>query len=367
MSLFTSSTVSHKMGLGAAVLLLAAGAWMLPACSSTSDADPQTESSGDVLAVVGGADVTRADVEAEASEDLKKVEMQKLQCESSYQRSKHEVLTGVLERVVRDQLLDAEAEAQGITRDELLEKEVNSKIAGISDADIDTFYNQNQAQIRQPKENVAGQIRQYLEREKEQESYDTYIASLEAKSEVDYRLGPYRVQLETAGFPAKGPENAPVTIVEFSDFECPYCSRVVPTLKQVEENYGDKVRFVFRQFPLDFHQQAQKAAEAALCAGDQDKFWDMHGLLFEEQRELQVAQLKDKATRLELNADKFNECLDSGKYAQTVKDDVQAGVLAGVSGTPSMFINGRFLSGAQPYENIIAIIDEELESAGAAE
>ena len=160
-----------------------------------------------------------------------------------------------------------------------------------------------------------------------------------------------------------GPIDAPVTIVEFSDFQCPFCSRVIPTLKQIEESYGDKVRLVFRQFPLHrLHPQAQKAAEASLCADDQGKFWEMHDAMFADQRGLAVDSLKAKAAELELDTATFDECLDSGKYAERIETDLAEGAAVGVTGTPAMFINGRFLSGAVPYEQIAAVIDQELEA-----
>jgi protein-disulfide isomerase len=156
-----------------------------------------------------------------------------------------------------------------------------------------------------------------------------------------------------------------VTIVEFSDFECPYCSRVVPSLDQVVAKYEDSVRLVFRQFPLtSIHAQAQKAAEASLCADEQGRFWDMHDAMFAQQKELAVPQLKELAASLELDGEAFAECLDSSKFAAQVAADLRAGQAAGVSGTPAMFINGRFVNGAVPYETLAAIIDEELARRG---
>ena len=149
----------------------------------------------------------------------------------------------------------------------------------------------------------------------------------------------------------RGPD-APVTIVEFSDFQCPYCQRLAPTMDQVKSNYGDKVRLVFRQFPLPFHDDAQKAAEASLCAEDEGKFWQMHDAMFEDIRALGVAELKKTAGELELNQESFDECLDSGKYAAQVAQDTREGRAAGVSGTPAMFINGRFVSGAVSYDQL---------------
>ena len=141
--------------------------------------------------------------------------------------------------------------------------------------------------------------------------------------------------------------------MEFADFECPYCVRIVSSLKRLEETYGDNVRLVFRQFPLSsIHRHAQKAAEASLCADEQGKFWEMHDVMFEEQGTLGLTDLKEKAARLGLDSERFDACLDSSKYAARVAADFDAARRLGLTGTPAMFINGRFLSGAQPYELI---------------
>ena len=166
--------------------------------------------------------------------------------------------------------------------------------------------------------------------------------------------------------PRKGdPATAPVTIVEFSEFQCPYCSRVLPTVEKVMEEYGDKVAVVFRDFPLPMHKEAPKAAEAGHCANEQGKFWEMHDKLFENMRALQVDKLKSYAGELGLDQAKFDECLDSGRHAATVDASMKAGQAAGVRGTPAFFINGQFLNGAQPFENFKKIIDAELKAKGA--
>ena len=163
--------------------------------------------------------------------------------------------------------------------------------------------------------------------------------------------------------PMKGDVNAPVTIVEFSDFECPFCARFYSqTLKQLEEEYIDtgKVKLVFRDFPLGFHQNAQKASEAAECANEQGKFWEMHDAIFENQQSLSIASLKQWAGNLGIDTNKFNNCLDSGKYAEEVQNDFKEGSSYGVSGTPSFFINGIPMVGAQPFSAFKQIIDSEL-------
>ncbi|MEK6853393.1 MAG: thioredoxin domain-containing protein [Nanoarchaeota archaeon] len=162
----------------------------------------------------------------------------------------------------------------------------------------------------------------------------------------------------------KGDEDAPVTIIEWSDFECPFCARFYrDTLPLIEEEYikTGKVKLVFRDFPLSFHQNAQKAAEAAECAGEQGKFWEMHDLLFEQGVEGGTAGFKQYAKQLGLNTAKFNECLDSGAMASEVRKDTADGAAAGIQGTPGFLINGKLVSGAQPFSSFKQVIDAELE------
>ncbi len=158
-----------------------------------------------------------------------------------------------------------------------------------------------------------------------------------------------------------GPRTAPVTIVEFSDFQCPFCSRVGPTVKQIEEKYKDKVRLVWRNYPLPFHNNAQLAAEAAMAANEQGKFWEMHDKLFANQQALTRPDLEKYAQELGLNVEKFKAALDSGKYKGAVNADVQyANGLGGGMGTPTFFVNGRKIAGALPFEQFAQVIDEEL-------
>lgn len=156
----------------------------------------------------------------------------------------------------------------------------------------------------------------------------------------------------------RGDFNAPITLVEFSDFECPYCERHYPTLNKVLSEYKGKVRLVYKHFPLSFHPNGQKAAEASECADEQGKFWAYHDKLFENQPAgYSLDKFKQWSKDLGLNSKKFNDCLDSGKYAQKVKDDSQEGVAKGVQGTPATFVNGQLVSGAVPYESLKQIID----------
>lgn len=151
--------------------------------------------------------------------------------------------------------------------------------------------------------------------------------------------------------PQRGPKDAKVTIVEFSDYQCPFCERFYQqTLPELLKDYGDKVRFAFKDFPLPMHPDAQKAHEAAHCAGEEGKYWEMHDMLFDNRSNLGVEALKRYARNLGLNASKFNTCLDTGKYEKSVKDDMRVARSVGVNGTPTFFINGQRLVGAQPPE-----------------
>ncbi len=158
-----------------------------------------------------------------------------------------------------------------------------------------------------------------------------------------------------------GPANAKVVLVEISDFQCPYCSRHAPTMDQIMKDYAGKVRRVWINFPLSsIHPNAQKAAEAAECAGDQNKFWEMHDKIFENQSALAVDNLKSYAKDLGLNTSKFDSCLDDGKYASKIQQQSQAAQAAGVSGTPGTFVNGELVKGAYPFETFKQLIDAEL-------
>ena len=188
---------------------------------------------------------------------------------------------------------------------------------------------------------------------------------------------PQEVVVSMNDDPVKGDLNAPVTIIEFSDFQCPYCGRFFQsTLQEIERDYikTGKVRYVFRDFPLDFHKQAPKASEAANCAGEQGKYWEMHDKLFENQNALMVDKLRQYAAEVGLEPGPFDACLDSGKYAEEINRDVEDGKKAGVSGTPSFFIGksqgkgkeitGKKIIGARPYESFKQVIDQLLADQG---
>jgi protein-disulfide isomerase len=346
------NVLSRKPLIPGALVLFAALGVYLPACSA-QDQGKKMNSSNQVLAVVNGKPITEADVRQANADQFKALDRE-------YQTNLHTLMESSLQTTIQDRLVDAEAAARKVTKEQVL---AEIKPATVTDAEVDAFYEQNKAQIPKPKDQVAGQIKTYLEQQGQQKARSEYFKTLEAKYKVDMKMEPIRVEVAATG-PAKGPATAPVTIVEFSDFQCPFCSRLTPTIAEVEKKYGDKVRIVFRQYPLPFHQNAQKAAEASLCAQDQGKFWEMHDAMFGNQAALGVDQLKAKAAELGMNADKFNKCVDSGEKAAAIQADQKAGSAAGVNGTPALFVNGRFINGAVPLDQITTVVDDELRRAG---
>jgi predicted DsbA family dithiol-disulfide isomerase len=231
----------------------------------------------------------------------------------------------------------------------------------VTDADAQAYYAANKARFGTSTEQEAlSRIKAGLGQQRQNERRAAFAAELRAKHDVRMLLEPYRVPVELGAAPVRGNPRAPVTILEFSDFQCPYCVRARPSVARVREVYGDQVRFAFRHYPLDFHAQAEKAGEATACAGEQQKFWEMHDLLWTNTAKLEVADLKAHAVTLGLDAAAFGQCLDSGRYSQLVADDLASGQGYGVSGTPAFFVNGRPLVGAQPFEAFAQVIDDEL-------
>jgi len=187
-----------------------------------------------------------------------------------------------------------------------------------------------------------------------------YLLNLDAL-EINSEKHTLKLPVVNADDHAKGPANASITIIEYSDFECPYCERAYSdTVKKILANYGNQVRFVFKNFPLDFHEHAQKAAEASECAGAQGKFWEMHNMIFENQKNIAVENLKEYAQKISLNTSKFDTCLDSGATAEKIKRDIQEGISLGVTGTPVFFVNDVFVGGAYPYEYFDGLLKKML-------
>jgi len=230
---------------------------------------------------------------------------------------------------------------------------------------VRSFYAANAREMQgRSFESAAPLITRFLTEQKREDARRALVAELRKRgTTVRVSLEPPRYNVAVApADPSYGNAKAAITIVEFSDFQCPYCLRAMPTLRRIQQTYGDRVRVVWKDFPLTrIHPQATKAAEAAHCAEEQDKFWPYHDRLFANQDKLMVDDLKKHAQDLSLDAARFNACLDSEKYASRVKEGLDAGTKLGVSSTPTLFVNGRVLPGAYPYEEIAAVIDEELQ------
>jgi protein-disulfide isomerase len=287
--------------------------------------------------------------------------------EAEHAEQVHNLKTQSLDELIEQRLIDKKAKAEGIAPEKLVEREVEAKVPEPPAAEVQQVYDQTKAQGRQlpPFDQIKGEIVKYLKQRKVGEARKAFVDKLRAEAKVETLLPPLlmpKVAVAAEG-PSRGNAKAPVTIVEFSDFECPYCSRAEETVQRVMKEYEGKVRLVYRDYPLNFHPRAQKASEAALCAGDQGKYWDMHAKLFANTRALDVPQLKQHAKDLGLEPSKFDQCLDKGDKTKIVEASKKAGDEAGVTGTPAFFVNGRPLSGAVPFEKFKQIIDHELKVA----
>ncbi|HEU4402499.1 MAG TPA: thioredoxin domain-containing protein [Candidatus Polarisedimenticolia bacterium] len=266
-----------------------------------------------------------------------------------------------LDALINEQLLDKEAAARGVNRQKLMETEVTSKVADATQKEIDDFYEQNKTRMGgQTKEQMAAAINTALKSQKQGDLQRAMLASLREKYAVKVMMEPPRIDVSLDDDAAKGPAKAPVTIVEFSDYQCPYCSRAETTVQDVLKKYGDKVRLVYRDYPLPFHQNAHTAAEASECAKEQGKFWEMHGAMFANQQKLAAADLVEAAGGIGIDKEKFKTCLDSGKFKAEVDKDMQDGNKYGVTGTPTFFINGIKIVGARDVNSFAEIIDAEL-------
>jgi protein-disulfide isomerase len=305
------------------------------------------------LAQVDGVAITAEDVEKPLASQLSKLE------EQIYNLKRQRV-----EALINEKLLAKAAAKRGVSVPALLDAEVTSKVGLVTEQEIEKFYQENKAQLKGEESSVREQIRAHLQNQKLVGKREEFLKSLRSQAKIVVNLKPppvLRVELSVDGAPSKGPAKAPVTIVEFSDFHCPFCKRVLPTLAQIESRYGDKVRLIFRDFPIDnLHPEASKAHEAARCADEQGKFWAYHDKLFAGPAKSSPEIFKGFAKELGLNVTAFESCLDSGKYQAAVKKDIEEGNRAGVTGTPAFFINGRMISGAQPLESFVRVIDDEL-------
>jgi protein-disulfide isomerase len=263
--------------------------------------------------------------------------------------------------LIDDYLVENAAEQAGLSFDAYLDREVEA-LGPVSDEEIDLFYAQNKENI-QPKEDLEvlrPRIRRFLERNRTAK----VVGNLRSETEIQVLLSPSRQKIPEGGV-SRGPADAAVTLVEFSDYECPFCGKVEPTLDKLARLYPDDLRIVYRHFPLPSHPNALGAARAAVCAEAQGKFWEYHGVLFENQQALSAADLNEYAEQVGLEMPTFALCLEDEATAQAVMRDIEVGRRAGATATPTFYINGIQLRGAQELQAFQKLVEaERKQSAG---
>ena len=234
-----------------------------------------------------------------------------------------------------------------------------------ADGEINAFIKEKNIPKEQVNPQIKERIKQYLSIEKKKEALENWLAEQTKKTEINiFFQQPRRptFDVKVGDAPFFGDKNAKVEVVEFSDFQCPFCSKASAILKDLKKKYGNKIKIAFKQYPLPFHSQAKMAAVAALCANDQDMkfFWKMHDAMFADQSKLSVDNLKETAKKIGVDSAKFNACLDEKKFLSKVESDIKEGEAVGVKSTPTFFVNGQLITGAQPIEVFSEIIDSEL-------
>jgi len=341
-------------------LALVIGAFALSGCTK-----PQLPSSdgevSSVYAVVNGQEIKGKDVLDKIKNEL-----------TELKRNEYEIKKRATDEAIQQLLVESEAKKQGSTVDKLFAQFENMKDQEVSKDDIQAFLKVRNIDEKKLTKQEKDSVPQIVKMQRVYEARQKYIADLRSKANVQYKLvKPEEPKFDVAvgsGTPL-GPTTAKVTIVEFSDFQCPFCSRGRQRVEEIKQKYGDKVKIYFRNFPLEqIHPQAFHAAEAAACALEQGKFWDYHNQLFDHQdmyRDKDIAKNVDKnfeklATAASLDAKAFADCLKSGKHTADIRHDMEEAQKYGVNSTPTFFVNGHAIRGAQPIEAFSEAIDEEL-------
>ena len=336
------SKAVRNVAIVASILALAT------ACSQQQPAEA-AESAGTskVVARLDGEPITDDDLDI-------KGELTRLEQEAYKARQK------ALDLVITVKVLEKEAKKNGIEVEELLKANVDSAVAKPAPAEVRAFYEQRKSRFRKPFEEVEEQAAAILEALNIREARLDYAAGLRRDSKVEILISAPRLSVNLENAHRRGPADAPVTLVEFSDFQCPFCRKVQPTLESLFEEYEGKISWVYKDLPLtSIHPDAVGAAEAARCAGDQGKFWEYRDALFAESRVTKQVHPKIIES-LGLDAAAFEECISTKKYNEAVLADGAEAQSLGISGTPAFLVNGILLSGAQPKEAFVRIIDAEL-------
>jgi protein-disulfide isomerase len=308
---------------------------------------------------VNGDRITGKEVERALGVRLSKLE------EQIYQLKRQ-----ALDALIARRLLAQEAAKRGISVAALLDSEVTAKVEPVTEQDIDAYYQANKQRLTGSDATVRQNVRGLLQQQKVTDRRQLFVASLREQATIRVNLEPppvVRMVVSAVGAPVRGAAEAPVTLVEFSDFHCPFCKRAQPALTELLKRYPGKVRLVYRDFPIDgLHPQARRAAEAARCAHDQGKFWEYHDVLFTQAPKATPDDLGRYAAQVGLDRAAFDRCLTERAHRATVERDLDEGRRLGITGTPAFFINGRALIGAQPLEAFVRVVEEELARVAGA-
>lgn len=339
----------------ALTVIAGAGAGIIPG-RSVNIAQAAVSNPDAVLATVGDRQITERQVDEEILQRiLRSVDASKL----------YEWRKDAINDMVDDYLIGKAAKKTGMTPEQFIEHEISANGAGkVTEADARKYYDQHKAQIQaettRPFDQIKQQLIAVLQKRRDAERRAQLMAKLKAQEPVKINLVEPRVKVDSADRPWTGGKDAPVTIVEFSDFQCPFCRAAQNSVNAIKEKYGDKIRLVYLDFPLGMHAHAMDAARAGRCAGEQGKFWEFHDTMFANQAKLAPADLKADAKKLGLDTKAFDACFDTNKYDAPIRKDMSQGESLGVTATPTFFINGRQILGAQPPEKFEQVIDEEL-------
>lgn len=309
-----------------------------------------------VLATVGGTPITTAEIEQALRLPLYDLEVEK------YRLTRRK-----LDQTIVERLLARAAAERGQTVSAFVTAEVQAQIATITPEEIAARVRADRAKLPPGEEQAQKEARSALVRERAGRALQELVERLSREAQVTVTLRlpePPVLTVPVGDGPAWGPPAAPVTIVEYADFECPVCKESLPILQEVRSLYREQVRIVYRNFPLASHPQARPAAEAAHCAHEQGQFWAYHDALFAKAPDLQPSDYVQLAERLKLNAADFAACLSSNRPKVAVAKDLADAQALGLSGTPTFFINGRYLSGFQSLDALRQYIDRELQAAG---
>jgi protein-disulfide isomerase len=338
-------------------LLAGAACLALPfsACRSQGPGGAPEAGAPELAAEIDGQPITVGELDARIKEEL-------FRSRAGSPAKLYELRAEVLDQMIHERLLQAESKRRGVPPEAVVELELKES-APIQEQEIAAFFQQNFASAGDVKlEDVRDHIERYLQDRRASE----VPRRLRERAKVAIHLSPPRFDVAAEG-PSKGPADARITIVEFSDFQCPYCQRAVATMQQVLAKYPSDVRLVYRHLPLDrIHPHARGAAEASACADEQGQFWPYHDKLFQNNRALGKENLLRYAAEVGLDAPRFQGCLDERRFKDKVESDLQAARKIGISGTPAFVVNGVLLSGAQPADEFYQVIDAELAKPAAA-